>query len=140
MAKGIAVPVRTNRRGGASTREGSTYTRQVLAIGLTPNVSTNPFQAGNGVEVGIDERFVFDLNSPGAQSGARRQITRFFARTRAADLARLAAGRDGVRFETESGEMIANVRYVELESDREGEFSSNLRDALRSAPSVNFKP
>jgi hypothetical protein len=140
MAKGMAVPIRTNRRGGAALREGSTYTKQTIAVGLTPNVSANPFQPGDGVDLGISERFVFALNGPGAQAGARRQIARFFVRARAAEIAKLAAGSDGIRFSVAEGELIARVRYVELEADREGELSTNLKDGLQSAPRVNFGP
>ena len=138
MARGMSIPVRSNRRGGAATREGSPYTRQTVLVGLTPNLSTNPFQPGDGVDVGISERFVFAINSPGAQSGARRQISRFFVRARAAEIAKLAAGRDGVRFEVESGELVARVKYVELEADRESELSTNLKDGLRSSSKASI--
>lgn len=139
MAKGLSIPIRTNRRGGAATREGSRYTKQVILVGLTPNLSTNPFQAGDGVEVGISARVVFANNTPGTQSAARRQIVRFFARARAAEIAKLAAGRDGVVFGTpESGELEAKIRYVELEADRESELSTNLKDGLRSGAKANL--
>jgi hypothetical protein len=139
MAKGMTVPVRTNHRGGAATREGSSYTRQAILIGLTPNLSSNPFQAGDGVEVGISERVVFGNNTPATQSLARKQITNFFIRARAAEIAKLAPGRDGVRFVTEeSGELTARVRYVELEADRESELSTNLKDGLRTGAQANL--
>lgn len=134
MAKGMAIPVRTNRRGGASLREGSPYVRQTIRAGLTPNISKNPFQAGDGVEIGISERVVFDLNAPGARSEGRRQIRSFFVRARAAEIARLSAGREGISFVTLEGELVARVRYIELEADREDDLSTNLKDGLRTAP------
>lgn len=138
MAKGIAIPVRTNRRGGATLREGSPYAKQTIAAGLTPNLSKNPFQAGDGREVGISESVVFALNAPGAQSVARRQIRNFFVRARAAEIARLAAGREGVSFDTPEGELVARVRYIELESDKEGDLATNLKDGLRGGPKANL--
>jgi hypothetical protein len=137
MAKGMALPVRANKKGGARLIEASPYARQVIMAGLTPNHSRNPFQAGGGVEVGISEKIVFSLNSAGSQAGARREINRFFARARAAEIAKLADGRYGLRFETEGEEIVARIKYVELEADKEGEVSTNLKDALRSSPSVN---
>ena len=138
MAKGMAIPVRTNRRGGATLRAGSPYARQTIAVGLTPNISRNPFQAGDGVEVGISERFVFALNSPGAQAGARRQIVQFFVRARAGEIARLAAGRDGISFSSEGAEMTARIKNIELEADKERDLVTNLKDGLQSGPKANL--
>lgn len=133
MARGLAIPVRTNRRGGAATREGSPYVRQTILTGLRPNLSTNPFQAGDGVTLGISERIVFGNETPATRSLARSQVVAFFVRARAAEIAKLAPGRDGVRFSVEeSGELTARIRYVELEADREAELSTNLKDGLRT--------
>jgi len=134
MAKGFALPVQVNKRGGARLLEGSPYTRQIIRAGLTPNLSRNPFQAGGGVEVGISERIIFANLEAGTRGSARRQITRFFVRLRAADIARLAPGSDGLKFDDADGELVANIRYVELEADRERDLTVNLKDALRSAP------
>jgi len=135
--KGMVRPVRVTKKGGAATTEGTDYTEQTIAAGLTPNVSKNPFQAGQGVEIGISERFVFANNAPGAQAGARRQINQFFKRLRLAGIARLAPGRDGLRFNDEGAELVARLKYIDLEADKEGELVTNLKDALRTAPSVN---
>lgn len=139
MAKGLAIPVRTNMKGGAALRSGSPYTKQVILNGLTPNLSSNPFQAGGGVEVGISEALVFGNNTPGTQAAARRQIVQFFIRARAAEIAKLAPSKEGVRFSTpESGELEARIKYIELEADKEGELSTNLKDGLKSAPEANM--
>lgn len=139
MAKGMAIPVRVNRRGGAATIEGTPYVEQTISVGLTPNLSRNPFQAGGGVELGISERFVFANDTPGTRAGARLQIVRAFARWRAEEIAKLAPGNEGLSFEDgNDGELVANVRYVDLEADAEGEVRTNLKDALRSGPSVNY--
>lgn len=138
MAKGMALPVRVNKRGGAVLKEGTPYTEQVISAGLTPNISKNPFQAGGGVEIGISERFIFANNTPGTQAGARRQIVRFFTRIRAQGIARLAPGRDGLSFRRETGEeMVADVNYIDLEADQEKHLVTNLKDALQSEPKVN---
>lgn len=134
MAKGMAIPVRTNGRGGAKLIVGSPYARQVVLVGLTPNTSKNPFQAGAGVEVGISEAPVFQVNDAGAAGRARRGIVRFFARIRADEIARLSNGEEGLRFDDSGDELVARIRYVELEADREDEIESNLRDAFRSSP------
>lgn len=139
MAKGMAIPVRVNKRGGATTLEGTPYVEQTIAAGLTPNLSRNPFQAGGGVELGISERFVFANATPGTRAGARLQIVRAFTRWRTAGIAKLASGNEGLNFEDGTdGDLTANVRYVDLEADAEGEVRTNLKDALRSGPKVNY--
>lgn len=133
MAKGFAIPIRTNRRGGAELLRGTPYTEQVIRVGLTPNTSRNPFQLGGGVDVGVSERTIFDNNSPAAAARARRDVERFFRRIREEAIARLAP-EDGLRLEADGEELIAKIRYVDLDADREGELESNLVDANRSGP------
>lgn len=135
MARGMALPVRTNRRGGAFLVEGTPYLEQTIRSGLTPNHNRNPFQAGGGIEIGLSERVIFAPLAPGARNLARRGITRFFARLRADDLARLSPGSEGLKFSDVDGELVANVRYVDLEADREDEVQSNMRSALRGTAS-----
>jgi len=130
MARGMAIPVRTNRRGGAFLIEASRYLRQVVFYGLTPNLNMNPFQAGGGVEIGISERVIFSNLTPVARSLARRGIGRFFARLRAEDIARLVPGAEGLSFEDADGELIANVRYLDLEADEENVVRTNMIGAL----------
>jgi hypothetical protein len=137
MAKGIELPISVTRRGGARLLEGTPYLEQVIRYGLTPNYSRNPFQAGGGVVVGVSERCVFGVPGPARAAAARREITRFFARLRAADLAKLGPGSEGLRVEFEGEELVAAIRYVDLEADEEGKLSTNLQDALRSEPHVN---
>jgi hypothetical protein len=135
MAKGMSLPVRTNRRGGAFLVEGTPYLEQVIRSGLTPNLSRNPFQAGGGVEVGISERIVFAPLAAAARNLARRGISRFFARLRAEDLARLSPGSEGLAFDEADGELIARIKYVDLEADEENEVRTNMRSALRGTAS-----
>jgi hypothetical protein len=130
----MAIPIRTNGRGGAKLLSASPYTRQVVLVGLTPNTSKNPFQAGQGVEVGVSEGTVFKVNGPAAKATARRDITRFFARIRTDDIAKLAPADEGLVFDDTGEELVARIRYVELEADREDEVETNLKDAYRSAP------
>jgi hypothetical protein len=137
MAKGMKLPVKVNKKGGATLIDATPYTDQTVRAALTPNISKNPFQAGGGIEIGISERFIFAINSPGAQAGARRQITNVFKRLRAQEIAKLASGRDGLKFTADGPELIAEINYVELEADQERHLSSNLKDALQSEPKVN---
>jgi len=133
MARGFAVPVRVNRRGGAVLIQGTPYTDQTIRTGLTPNLSQNPFLRGDGVDVGVSERTIFKVNSSAAASTARRDVTRFFRRIRAAGIARLDPER-GIETRAEGEELIANVRYVDLEADEEREFEGNLVDSNRTSP------
>lgn len=134
MAKGMAIPIGVNGRGGAKVLKATPYTRQVILSGLTPNTSKNPFQAGNGVEVGISESTPFSVNGPGAEAKARGEITRFFARLRVGGIAKLAPGNEGISFDPVEHEISARVRFVDLEADEEDEVESNLKDGLRGSP------
>jgi hypothetical protein len=128
----MALPVKANGRGGARLIYGSAYARQTILAGLTPNTSRNPFQAGAGVEVGISEKVVFAVNGPGAQSRARREIRAFFARARAEDIAKLVSGPEGLAFDAPEAELIAKIRYIELEADREDVVETDLKDAYNA--------
>jgi hypothetical protein len=129
--------MRTNARGGAQLIQGTPYTEQTIKVGLTSNVSRNPFQEGGGVDVGISEQLIFAVNAPAAGARARREVTRFFTRLRTADIAKLSS-EDGIRITQEAEELVARVKYIDLEADEPGEVESNFKDALRSSPRVNY--
>lgn len=137
MSKGMKLPIQVNKKGGAALIDATPYTDQTVRAALTPNISKNPFQAGSGVEIGISERFIFAVNSAGAQANARRQILKIFTRLRAQEIAKLAAGRDGLKFRADGPELIAKINYIELEADQERHLSTNMKDALQSSPKVN---
>lgn len=54
MAKGLAVPVRPGKNGGAQIVSGSEQGRKILTLAIAPGDDQNPFQS-----LGIDERIVF---------------------------------------------------------------------------------
>ena len=132
MPKGIAVPVKANRQGRVRTIQGTPYLDQVVRLGLTPNTSSNPFQAGDGVEVGISERIVFMTNDVEAQAFVRRQVVNLFKRLREKELAKLAPGKEGIVFTKDGEELICEVNYVDLEAERAARVEINVRNALRS--------
>lgn len=134
--QGMALPIQVNRRGGARLISGTPYTEQVIKAGLTPNTSKNPFQAGDGVEVGISERVVFMNNDSQAKAFTRGQIVNFFKRLRSEGLAKLAPGKEGVNFRSEGEELIVEIGYVDLEADKEGVVDVSVKGANRSSPSV----
>lgn len=133
MARGMVLPVRSNKRGGADLIEGSPYLAQVISAGLTPNTSRNPFQAGSGIEVGIPEDVVFAVSGAQTVARVRRAISRFFVRLRRDELARLIPGAEGISFERDqgTGDLYANVRYLDLEADEVNVVKSNMRDAMQ---------
>lgn len=135
MSRGMAIPVRTNRRGRAELIEGSAYLKQVISIGLTAATSRNPFERGNGVDIGLDEAVVFGTNDAVAEALARGGIVRFFSRLRSAGLARLVPG-EGIRFSRTPGEgdLLVEVNYFDLEADDEETVIANLSQGLRAAP------
>ena len=137
MAKGLSLPVKANKKGGALLMYGTPYTEQTIRIGLTPNYNMNPFQAGGGVEIGISERFIFANNVPGARANARREIVRNFSRWRSLEIAKIAPGNNSVSFSDVNEELNVKIKYVDLEADKEGDISTNLLGGLRSTSSLN---
>lgn len=137
MARGLKLPIQTNRKGGAELIQGSPYLAQVVRAGLTPNTSRNPFQAGGGIAIGIPEDVVFAVNDAKTMSRVRKAIKRFFSRLRRDELARLRQGAEGVSFRRPegTGNLEADVRYIDLEADEPGEVQTNFRDALRGKSS-----
>lgn len=131
MPKGIAIPVKANRQGRVRTLQGTPYLDQVIRSGLTPNISRNPFQAGDGEEVGISERIIFMINEAEAQAFIRNQIVRLFKRLREMELAKLAPGKEGIVFQKDGEELVVQVNYVDLEAERAARVEINVRDALR---------
>lgn len=133
MARGMKLPVTTNRRGGAELIQGSDYLAQTVRAGLTPNTSRNPFQPGGGVAVGVPEDVVLAVNDAKAASRVRQAVKRFFARLRRDELAKLVPGGSGISFRRPygSGDLTADVRYVDLEADEEAEVATNLIDATK---------
>lgn len=129
--KGIALPIRVNGRGGVQTTQGTPLTSQIIMSGLSPCRSKNPFQAGNGVELGIPSRIVFAINSQEARNLAESAIERAFVRWDLAGVAKLQTGEEGLKMETSKGELIARVQYVDLEADSGAEVEKNLTKAMR---------
>lgn len=132
MPRGIAIPVTANRQGRVRTIQGTPYLDQVVRTGLTPNTSQNPFQAGDGVEVGISERVVFMVNDVEAEAFVRRQVVNLFKRLREKELAKLAPGKEGIRFSKDGEDLICEVNYVDLEAERSSRVEINVSNALRS--------
>lgn len=137
MQKGMSVPIRTNKRGGAELTSGTAYTEQVIEVGLNPNYSMNPFQAGGGIEVGISEKVIFANNTPSTFSRARREVTNLFKRYREADLAKLASD-NAISLNNAGEELEVTVRYLDLEADDEIKEFKNVPGALTSEPRVNY--
>lgn len=133
--RGMQIPVQVGKNGGARLVAGSPYTHQIVMAGLTPNLSQNPFQTGDGVEVGISGRIVFMVNDAAAAGMARSQIVQLFKRLRAAGLAKLV-GTNGIQVEHRGEELVASVRYVDLEADAEGAADVTLKGPTRGTNSV----
>lgn len=133
--KGMQIPVQVGKNGGARLLAGSLYTHQIVMAGLEPNLSRNPFQAGDGVEVGVNGGIVFMVNGAAAAGAARSQIVQFFKRLRTAGLAKLVS-QEGISVEAQGEELVATVRYVDLEADAEGSADVTLKGARRVAKYV----
>lgn len=134
MPRGMALPIQTLRNGRTRLVQGTPYLRQSIQVGLNPNTSRNPFQLGDGEDVGISERIVFMVNDPTAVGFVRAQIVRLFKRFRDKDLAKLAPGKEGLSFRSEGGELTVSVGYVDLEAERGDRIEVNVSNTLKASP------
>lgn len=137
MKQGMALPVRTNKRGGAQLTKGTPYVEGIVRAAITPNVSRNPFQVGGGVDLGVDERIVFSLNGPGAVARVRRDVTRIFTRLRSAEIAKLSP-ENAVSSSASGEELTVAISYLEIDADSERSVESNLKNPGPPEPAVNY--
>lgn len=116
---GLSLPVRPFR-GRAMVDSGDRQMAKVIVLALSDGDSSNPY---NDAGVDLD---VFSLRTEAQGAILRREIRRHFSRWEADLRARLIEVRveDG-----DPGELRAVVRYVDLETDEEGEVVKVIRRA-----------
>lgn len=119
MAKGMALPIDVNPRGGAQIIEGDDYISSLVATGLSDCSDDNPF---NDLGLGLEQ--VFSLAEHATTAKARYRIDLVFAELESKDLARL----ESVKFfDSTDGELSVTVAWINLEANERQEFTTSLQ-------------
>jgi hypothetical protein len=117
---GLAIPVRA-AQGRAVLESGERQLAKIISLALLDGDSDHPY----GDDAGTDSP-VFGLRTPALEALYRHRVEDHFARLEAGRRARLLS----LDFpEAAAGELRVAVRYVDLETDREGEVVQTIRRA-----------
>lgn len=113
MATGLTLPIAVVN-GRVLRSSGTDQLHKVIMLGLAENDSDNPFQ-----DIGFNHG-VFDVNDPSQAARYTNRIARLFARLEAEGRARLMPGYP--KFESVGEELIATIKYIDLETDKPQEY------------------
>ena len=119
MTRGIKVPVQVSYTGGVLMQEGDEQNRQDLRLALGDNDNDNAFQQ----DIGLGNRFIFDLRNAGFRSVVLARLFRMFTAFEAQRRFRLVRGSLKWTRGPASGEETLELRYIDLESDEVRTFS-----------------
>jgi hypothetical protein len=129
MPTGLALPVGIGSYGRAKLATGSDMMKQLLMCAIRDCSSENPFQ-----DLGISQRFIFDINDPHAVAEVRIRIKQIFANFEAQRLARLPGGDNSLVFsQTEEGSLDVEIKYLDMETDKPDTIGLNY------SPNVGWK-
>jgi len=113
VAKGLKIPVGVDTTGGSATLEGDEYADQVIRTGLSDHDNANAFQQDGG----LGEEMIFGKTDTAQKAAILRKLYSMFAAWEEERLFRLM--RETIKWskDSESGELIVEFRYINLESD-----------------------
>jgi hypothetical protein len=117
MAGGLALPVAV-QQGRAAIVQGEAQLKKVIFLALMPCPSANPFQ-----DLGLEPDLVFSINDEATEALVNRRIDDAFRRFEAEGRARLADGYPQFSIDSATQELIADIKYVNLETTSEEELS-----------------
>lgn len=118
MAKGLAIPMRANPRGGFATVEGEANDQKIIHTALSDDDNENAFQQ----DIGLGQFMIFNVMDPGVRARIYQRLEQIFGRFQA--LARYKLLRSSIEWTEDSveQELTLQFRYVNLETDEEVEF------------------
>lgn len=126
QVRGLSVPVGVSKSGGAKLNREEDHLNQTLMLAFSEGDDKNPFQ-----NLGINSDVVFQVNDINAQAKIRRrveQIARKFSSQIALDPV------TPIIFEhTKEGELELTVKYIDLATNEQREFSNTFSSAESSS-------
>ena len=125
MAKGIALPIRVNRRGGFQLSEGDEQADKIVRLALSSLDNDNAFQQ----DLGLGQAFIFAPRTPAFRSLVLARLDAIFAELEARKLYSL--DRTSIRFSRGDveGEEVLEMKYVNLNTDEELTFSRTFSNS-----------
>ena len=119
MPSGLRLPIGVNKSGGMAVVNGDSNDQKLIAVALGDDDNENAFQQSIGLGIGM----VFDINDPFIRGGITRKLKEIFELFQAQKRFKLLTDTIEWKTDSETQEMILQFRYLNLESDEEGEFT-----------------
>jgi len=113
--KGLSVPVRADATGQLVFDDGEDQLKKIIMLNLADGTSDNPFQ-----DLGVGTGSIFAVTDSRRVTYIRERINRLFARLKAEGRAQLASTPE-FSVLAGSGELVVDVRYLNLETEMDGE-------------------
>ena len=119
LTRGLSVPVGVGVNGGAKLNPAATHFDQTLALAFSEGLDDNAFQ-----DLGISSEVIFEINDIAGQASIKRRIRDIASKF--LDRIRLDPQRPVEFQKGDEGEIIMNVRYVDLATDEPNEFTTTF--------------
>jgi hypothetical protein len=116
MATGLSLPIRA-RAGRAVLATGEEQLKKIIFLSLCDCSSSNPFQ-----DLGVPLTVIFSNQDDDTRARVERRVRERFAQLESDERARLADGYPQFT-EGEDGELLCDIRYVNLETTSEEELN-----------------
>lgn len=123
QAQGLTLPVQVSK-GRAVYDRGDAQLRKVIMVALSDCDSLNPFQ-----DLGLDPTDVFAINDEITQAEIRQRIAIAFRRFEAEGTARLLQGYPKFAINSDTQELISELKYQNLETTLTDELALAWSDA-----------
>ena len=110
--RGLSLPLGVDASGRAKTSIGQEENEKIIAIALGSGELDNPF-----LDIGIGERFVFNISGPETRGQIVQRAKRVFRRLQALQRFRLIEDTVRVIDGDEPGVLLVTLQYIDLEAD-----------------------
>lgn len=131
MPKGMRIPIKVGPHGGADVFEGPDVIAQNIAVGLTPAGSLHPFHQN----IAPDEDLIYEIRDEKSGGLFTIHAKQLFEELERIGHARLFPGGRGLTIRPsgpgEEGDMIVEVRYINLEMNTAQKIDIPMKSAER---------
>lgn len=122
MAKGLALPVGVNSRGGSRTTEGDDQAKKVIAVALDEDDNDNPFQQNDG----LGSSMIFSINDPSVRAKIMNRLVKAFSEFEKLDLYKLVVESVKWQEDVENQELGLKFNWINLETDEVKDFEKRF--------------